>query len=225
MKLALQSLASALFGLLLFGSALFLPAGTFHYWQGWVFIAVFTVCTLVPSSYLAVRSPAALERRLRAGPTAETRPAQRIIISAAGAAFVAVLVVSALDWRFGWSPVPVWLVVVGNLAVAVGLVGAQLVVVQNHYAGSTIRVEDDQPLVSTGMYGVVRHPLDSASLVMMIGLPPALGSLWGLAVVALTFPAVLVARVVDEEKALVDELAGYREYRARVRYRLIPGVW
>lgn len=225
MKLALQSLASALFGLLLFGLALFLPAGTFHYWQGWVFIAVFTVCTLVPSSYLAVRSPAALERRLRAGPTAETRPAQRIIISAAGAAFVAVLVVSALDWRFGWSPVPVWLVVVGNLAVAVGLVGAQLVVVQNHYAGSTIRVEDDQPLVSTGMYGVVRHPLYSASLVMMIGLPPALGSLWGLVVVALTFPAVLVARVVDEEKALVDELAGYREYRARVRYRLIPGVW
>lgn len=225
MKLALQSLASALFGLLLFGLALFLPAGTFHYWQGWVFIAVFTVCTLVPSSYLAVRSPAALERRLRAGPTAETRPAQRIIISAAGAAFVAVLVVSALDWRFGWSPVPVWLVVVGNLAVAVGLVGAQLVVVQNHYAGSTIRVEDDQPLVSTGMYGVVRHPLYSASLVMMIGLPPALGSLWGLVVVALTFPAVLEARVVDEEKALVDELAGYREYRARVRYRLIPGVW
>lgn len=225
MKLALQSLASALFGLLLFGLALFLPAGTFHYWQGWVFIAVFTVCTLVPSSYLAVRSPAALERRLRAGPTAETRPAQRIIISAAGAAFVAVLVVSALDWRFGWSPVPVWLVVVGNLAVAVGLVGAQLVVVQNHYAGSTIRVEDDQPLVSTGMYGVVRHPLYSASLVMMIGLPPALGSLWGLVVVALTFPAVLVARVLDEEKALVDELAGYREYRARVRYRLIPGVW
>ena len=225
MKIALQALGSSVFGILFFGIALFLPAGTFAYWQAWVFIAVFTVCTLVPSSYLAVRSPAALERRLKAGPIAETRPAQRIIISAAAAAFVAVMVASALDWRYGWSPVPVWLVLVGNLTVAIGLVGAQLVVVQNQYAGSTIRVEDDQHLVSTGVYGVVRHPLYSASLVMMIGLPPALGSLWGLVVVALLFPPVLVARILDEEKALIDELAGYGEYTRQVRYRLVPGVW
>lgn len=225
MKVALQASASALFGLLFFGAALFLPAGTFAYWQGWVFIAVFAVCTLVPTVYLAARMPAALQRRLKAGPTAETRPAQRIIIVAAGAAFLATLVVSVLDWRYGWSSVPVVVVLIGNLLVAVGLLASQLVVVQNNYAGSTIRVEDDQHLVSTGLYGVVRHPMYSASLVMTIGIPPALGSLWGLLVPALLFPPILVARILDEEKALTQELAGYRDYTTQVRHRLIPGVW
>lgn len=225
MKTALQALASAVFGVLLFGIMLFLPAGTFAYWQAWVFIAVFTVCTMVPSIYLAARNPAALRRRLKVGPTAETRPVQRIIISAAGAAFVAVMVVSALDWRFNWSALPVWAVVIGNVMVGGGLLTAQLAVIQNNYAGSSITVEDGQPLVSTGLYGVVRHPLYSASIVMAIGIPLALGSVWGLLVLALTLPLVLVARILDEEKALTDELAGYREYTQQVRYRLIPRVW
>ncbi|HEY9264323.1 MAG TPA: isoprenylcysteine carboxylmethyltransferase family protein, partial [Mycobacterium sp.] len=126
MKVALQALAAALLGFLLFAMALFLPAGTLDYWQGWLFIAVFAVCTVVPTIYLAVRMPAALQRRLTAGPTAETRPAQRIIIAAAGVAFVATLVVSVLDWRYGWSTVPVAVVLVGNLFVAVGLLVSQL---------------------------------------------------------------------------------------------------
>lgn len=225
MKIALQALASTLVGVLVFGVALFVPAATFDYWQAWLFIAVFTVCTTVPRIYLAVRSPAALRRRLKAGPTAESRPAQRIIISAAGVAFGAVMVVSALDWRFGWSTAPAWLALVGNLLVAIGLLVAQLAVVQNNYAGSSITVEEDQPLVSTGLYGAVRHPLYSGALIMMIGMPPALGSLWGLAVLALTFTPVIVARILDEGKALTDELSGYRAYKEHVRYRLVPGVW
>lgn len=211
--------------MLFFGILLFLPAGTLAYWQAWVFIAVFAVCTLVPSIYLAARNPAALRRRLKVGPTAETRPVQRIIISAAAAGFVAVMVVSALDWRFSWSAVPVWAVVLGNVMVAGGVLASQLAVIQNNYAGSSITVEDGQPLVSTGLYGAVRHPLYSASIVMAIGMPLALGSLWGLLVLALTFPPVLVARILDEEDAMIEELAGYREYMQRVRYRLIPGLW
>ncbi|MBX7432490.1 isoprenylcysteine carboxylmethyltransferase family protein [Mycobacterium sp. Y57] len=225
MKIGLQMAASATIGLLVLGAALFLPAGTLHYRQGWLFIAVFVVCTLVPSGYLAVRSPAALQRRLNVGPTAETRPAQRVVICAAAASTLAVLVISALDWRFGWSAVPVWLVLAGDMLVGTGLVVAQLVVVQNNYAGASITVEDDQPLVSTGMYGVVRHPMYAASLVLTVGIPPALGSLWGLLVVALTFPPVLAVRILDEEKAMLAGLPGYREYMHRVRYRVIPGVW
>ncbi len=224
MRIALQALASAVFGLLFFGLALFLPAGTFAYWQAWVFIAVFSACSLVSSVYLAVRHPAALARRMNAGPTAETRPAQRIIISAIVLSVVAVLVVSALDWRFGWSTVPVWVVVVGDALVALGLVGTQIVVMQNNYAGASITVEADQPLVSNGLYGIVRHPMYSGTLVMMVGTPLALGSLWGLLAVLVSVP-ILVARILDEEYALTDELAGYRDYQTQVRHRLIPGVW
>ncbi|BBX68907.1 methyltransferase family protein [Mycolicibacterium psychrotolerans] len=224
MKLAVQIATSLVLGLAFFGLVLFLPAGTFDYWQAWVFVAVFSVSTFVPSMYLAIRHPDALARRMKAGPTAESRPAQRIIITATFLAGIAVMVISALDWRFGWSAVPVWLVIAGDVLVAAGLLGAQLVVVQNNYAGASITVEEDQPLVSTGLYGVVRHPMYALSLIMMLGTPPALGSLWGLTAVVAAVP-VLVARLLDEEKALTDDLAGYAEYTRQVPYRLIPGVW
>jgi protein-S-isoprenylcysteine O-methyltransferase Ste14 len=223
-KLAIQTIASSVFGLLFFGVALFGPAGTFDYWQAWVFIGVFMLATMVPSVYLAVKNPAALQRRLNAGPTAETRPIQRIIISATVVLVVAVLVVSALDHRFGWSSVPVPVVWVGNVLVVVGLVLAQFVVIQNSYASANITVEADQPLVSTGLYGVVRHPMYVGALIMMIGSPLALDSLWGVAVVLCAVP-VLAARILDEEKLLTEQLNGYREYTTRVRSRLIPYVW
>ncbi|MBX7451117.1 isoprenylcysteine carboxylmethyltransferase family protein [Mycolicibacterium sp. 3033] len=224
MKLVLRALASAVVGILCLAVAVFVPAGTLHYWQGWGFIAVFTACSVLSGAYLAVRRPDALARRVRAGPTAETRPAQRIIISLMLVAVVATLVVGALDWRFGWSTVAVWLVVLGDVMVAIGLLGAQLVVVQNNWAGASITVEEGQPLVSTGLYSRVRHPMYSATLVMMAGTPLALGSLWGLAVVALTVP-LLAARILDEERALRAGLAGYAEYTQRVRFRLIPDLW
>lgn len=224
MKLAVQTATSLVLGLVFFALVLFLPAGTFHYWQAWVFVAVFSVSTLVPSLYLAIRHPDALARRLKAGPTAESRPAQRIIVTLTFLAGIAVMAISALDWRLGWSAVPVWLVIVGDVLVGVGLLGAQLVVVQNHYAGASITVEEGQPLVSTGLYGIVRHPMYAGSLIMMLGTPPALGSLWGLTAVAAAV-LVLAARLLDEEKALTEELAGYADYTRQVRYRLIPGVW
>lgn len=224
MKTAVQTVGSMVFGALFFGIALFVPAGTFDYWQAWAFIAVFFGATMIPTVYLAAKHPDALARRMKVGPTAETRPAQRIIITATIVLVFVVMVVSALDWRFGWSVVPLGLVALGDVLVGVGLFCAQLVVVQNHYAGASITVEENQPLVSTGLYGVVRHPMYSSTIVVMVGTPLALGSLWGLPVVLLAVP-VLVARILDEEKALTDELAGYPEYRERVRYRLVPGVW
>jgi protein-S-isoprenylcysteine O-methyltransferase Ste14 len=224
MKIGLQTIASTLIGLMFFGLALFLPAWTFHYWQAWVFIAVFIVTTIGPSIYLAVKDPAALQRRMHAGPTAETRPAQRIAISATVLAVVALLVVSALDHRFGWSSVPLAMITLGNVLVAVGLLVAQLVVIQNSYASANITVEADQELASTGLYGLVRHPMYVGALVMMIGTPLALDSYWGLAVLIPGLLA-LAARIVDEEKMLSAELAGYDEYTQKVRYRLLPGVW
>lgn len=220
MKLIVQTVL----GLAFFIAVLFWPAGTFDYWQAWVFLAVFIATTILPSIYLAVRHPDALARRLKAGPTAETRPAQRIIMTLTVALVVATFVLSSLDHRLGWSQVPMWLVVTGNVLVAAGLSVAQLVVMQNNYAAATVRVEADQPLVSTGLYGLVRHPMYTGAAVMMVGTPLALGSLWGLLGVAASAP-VIVARIRDEEQMLTEELTGYPEYRTRVRYRLVPYLW
>jgi protein-S-isoprenylcysteine O-methyltransferase Ste14 len=224
MKVAVQTLASGLFGVAFFVVLLFWPAGTLNYWQAWVFIAVFIVATLVPSVYLAVKDPAALQRRMKAGPTAETRGLQKLVITGTIVAVVAVLVVSALDHRFGWSHVPTPVVVLGNILVAVGLGLAQLVVVQNSYAAATITVEADQKVVSTGVYGLVRHPMYVGTLIMMVGTPLALDSYWGLLATILAVP-ILALRIDDEEKMLRQELDGYDEYTQKVHYRLVPGVW
>lgn len=224
MKIALQSIASGLIGLVVFGLLVFWPAGTFDYWRGWAFIVVFAASTTIPSLYLAAKNPAALRRRMQAGPKAETRPLQKIIISIAFLAMGATIMVSALDFRFGWSPVPAAVSVVGDVLVAVGLGIAMLTTIQNGYASANITVESGQELVSTGMYSVVRHPMYFGNVVLMIGIPLALGSYWGLLFV-IPGLAVLATRILDEEKVLSQQLAGYHDYVQRVHYRLVPYVW
>lgn len=215
---------SAALGVVAFGLILFWPAGTFHYWQAWAFLVVFALSTWIPSLYLLRTNPAALQRRMRAGPLAETRTPQRLIISVAFVSLLAMIVLSALDHRLGWSRVPAPVCVVGDVLVVIGLSVAMLVVVQNSYAAANVTVEAGQALVSTGLYGLVRHPMYSGNVIMMVGIPLALGSYWGLVFVP---PGLLVlaARIRDEEKLLVQELAGYRDYTLRVRYRLLPYVW
>jgi protein-S-isoprenylcysteine O-methyltransferase Ste14 len=224
MKTVGKSALSALVGLLAFGLMLFLPAGTFHYWQAWVFLVVFALSTWIPSVYLTRTNPAALERRMHAGPRPETRPVQRIIISIAFASLAAMIVVSAFDHRFGWSTVPAPNSVIGDVLVAVGLSVAMLVVIQNGYAAANITVESEQTLVSTGLYGLVRHPMYTGNVIMMIGIPLALGSYWGL-VLVIPGLVVLALRIRDEEGLLEQELPGYSEYEQQVHYRLMPYVW
>jgi protein-S-isoprenylcysteine O-methyltransferase Ste14 len=224
MKLFIQAVAASLFALVFFGVLLFWPAGTFNYWQAWVFIAIFTAVSSGPTMYWGLRKPEVLRRRMHAGPIAETRTVQKIATVGTIAMVVAVLVVSALDHRFGWSQVPTPIVVAGDVLVAVGLGMATMVVNQNSYAAATIRVEPDQPVISTGLYGVVRHPMYTGALIMMLGMPLALDSYWGLVTLA-PGVAVLALRIVDEEKMLRQELAGYDEYTQQVHYRLVPGVW
>jgi protein-S-isoprenylcysteine O-methyltransferase Ste14 len=224
MKYGLKALTTSVLGFLYFGVLLFLPAGTFNYWQAWVFIAVFTATTAGPSIYWAVKRPEVLRRRMSAGPTAETRPAQKIIVTGVYLFSSALFFVSALDHRFGWSQVPTTVVLIGDVLVAVGLGLAMLVVHQNSYAAATITVEAEQQLVSTGLYGLVRHPMYFGALIMMIGTPLALDSYWGL-VVLIPSLVVLAFRILDEEKALTQELTGYGEYTQKVHHRLVPGLW
>jgi protein-S-isoprenylcysteine O-methyltransferase Ste14 len=223
MKTVGKGLISATLGLVAFGLMLFLPAGTFHYWQAWVFLAVFALSTWIPSVYLMRTNPAALERRMR-GPFAETRTLQRVVIAVLFICFPAMFVVSALDHRFGWSPVPASISLVGDVLVAVGLGVAMFVVIQNSYAAVNVTVESGQQLVSTGLYGLVRHPMYTGNVILMLGVPLALGSYWGLVVVVPGL-IVLALRILDEEDLLEHELSGYREYTQRVHYRLVPYVW
>lgn len=220
----MKSAISSILGLLGFALLLFVPAGTLHYWQAWVFLGVFIAASLLPSLYLNRIDPAAVERRRRAGPRAETRAVQKAVITATMVSFAAMLVVSGLDHRFGWSNAPAWVCVVGDIMVAVGMGVAMLVVFQNRYAAATITIEAGQPLASTGLYGIVRHPMYSASVVMMIGMALALGSYWALLVVVIGI-ALLSVRILDEEKMLRGELAGYSDYMQKVRYRLLPPLW
>ncbi|MDT5391055.1 MAG: hypothetical protein QOE04_4696 [Mycobacterium sp.] len=224
MKIALQTAVASVLGIGAFVLLLFVPAGTLNWWQGWTFIAVFTLATLVPSGYLARRDPDALKRRMKAGPTNETRPVQRVVIAVCFLLIPGMLVIAGLDHRFGWSMVPVPIVIVGDVLVAAGLVLAQWVVIQNSYAAATIIVEREQPLVDAGLYGMVRHPLYVGALIMMVGSPLALGSLWALVVLVPGFVA-LAVRIVDEEQMLTEQLPGYDEYTQKVPYRLVPHVW
>jgi protein-S-isoprenylcysteine O-methyltransferase Ste14 len=161
---------------------------------------------------------------MHAGPGAETRTVQKIAVSGAFLSLAAMMVVSAFDHRFGWSSVPTAVSLSGDALVALGLGIAMLVILQNRYAAANITVEAEQKVVSTGLYGLVRHPMYFGSLIMMVGIPLALDSYWGL-VIVIPGLIVLAIRILDEEKALEQELDGYREYTQKVRHRLLPYVW
>ena len=219
-RLATQSL---LF-LLVTGALLFLPAGTFDYWEAWVFIAVFIACNIPLTIWVAINDPQLLERRMRAGPIAEKEKSQKIIMTIAFLAFAGEVVIPALDRRFGWSDVPTSVVILGNALIAISYVGFYFVFRENTYSAATIRVEENQRVISTGPYAIVRHPMYVAALVLMLGVPLALGSWWGLLAFALGVPA-LVWRIIDEERLLKRDLPGYAEYAQKAPFRLIPGLF
>jgi protein-S-isoprenylcysteine O-methyltransferase Ste14 len=223
-KLIIPALKSTVGGFVILGLLLFLPAGTLNYWQAWVVIAIFVLGSIAIGIYLSIHDPELLERRKQAGPRAEPRTVQKIIIWILIAALIGMLVVSALDHRFAWSEVPVPVSLVAQGLTAIGLFITFLVLKENSFSASTIRVFKDQKVISTGPYAWVRHPMYSGMLLLVLATPMALGSWWGLLPALLAIP-VLVWRIVDEEKLLNAELPGYADYAGRVRHRLVPLVW
>jgi protein-S-isoprenylcysteine O-methyltransferase Ste14 len=223
-RLIIPLLRSFVVGVAGLGLLLFLPAGTLNYWQAWVLIAVFVLGSNALGLYLAVHDPELLERRKQAGPKAETRLAQKIIISVLIVALTIMLVLSALDHRFGWSDVPALVSLAGDVLAALGLYITFLVVKENTFSGANIKVFKDQKVISTGPYALVRHPMYTGTLLFTLASPPALGSWWGLLPVLLVIP-MLVWRIFDEEKLLNAELPGYADYTRKVRYRLVPLGW
>jgi protein-S-isoprenylcysteine O-methyltransferase Ste14 len=202
---------------------IFLPAWTLTYANGWYVLANLSAWSVALTWYLFKYDPDLLERRL-AGPGAETEPEQKRIQRFAGICVIAIFVISALDYRFGWSAVSLGAILAGHALVCLGMLVVFLVFRENSFAASTIRIADGQRVISTGPYSWVRHPMYSGALLLFIGVPLALGSWWGLAVVV-PLLAVLVLRLRNEELFLLRHLPGYAAYRQKLPYRLVPGIW
>jgi protein-S-isoprenylcysteine O-methyltransferase Ste14 len=206
------------------GVVLFLAAGTWRYLPGWIFLAEFSGCALAVTIYLMRRDPALLERRVQAGPVAERRTGQKVIQTLASLAFLSILLVPALDRRFAWSRVPVPIVALGELLVAAGFLIVFVVFRENSFASAKIEVVQEQRVIETGPYARVRHPMYAGALLLLAGVPLALGSFVGLLVLG-PFAAIIVWRLLDEERVLTTQLPGYAAYARKVRFRLIPGLW
>jgi protein-S-isoprenylcysteine O-methyltransferase Ste14 len=223
-RLRLKAFAGLLLLFVAIAALLFIAAGTSDYWQAWIFLAVYFGSSLVLTLYLMKEDPALLQRRMRGGPTAEKEPVQKIIMLITSLGFVGLLVVPALDHRFAWSQMPPHMALAGDVLVGAGLLAIFFVFRENRFASATIELAPDQKVISSGPYALVRHPMYSGALVMLLGMPIALGSWWGVLVVVTMLPA-LIWRLLEEEKFLAVNLAGYVAYQDSVRYRLLPWVW
>jgi protein-S-isoprenylcysteine O-methyltransferase Ste14 len=219
-----KAFGGLLFLLFVMALLLFLPARTVSYWQAWVFLAVFGASALAITLYLMKNDPELLKRRVSAGPTAEKDWSQKIIQTTASIGFTAILVVSALDHRFGWTPVPLSVSLAGEVLVVLGFLIVFLFYKENTFASATIELAPEQKVISTGPYKLVRHPMYMGASLLLVGIPLSLGSWWGLLAIALMMPA-LIWRLIAEEKFLAKNLAGYTEYQKTVRYRLMPFIW
>jgi protein-S-isoprenylcysteine O-methyltransferase Ste14 len=222
--LIIPTITSFLAGVIGLGVVLFLPAWTINYWQAWVFIVVFSVLVSASGLYFSIKDPALMERRKQAGPAAEQTTGQKILITGAYICLLGVLVFSALDHHFGWSRMPAYVCIIGDGLVVLANVIWFIVQKENSFVGSTVQIFDGQKVISTGPYALVRHPKYVGDLVLIIGIPLALGSWWGLFILALSLPG-LVWRILDEEKLLKKGLTGYLEYTQKVHYRLVPYIW
>ena len=221
MKLFWSALAKFLMGLLLVGILLFLPAGSFRYLNGWLFIGLLFLPMLLLGTVLLIKAPDLLEKRLNAK---EEEAAQKAVVALSALLFVGGFVVAGLDFRFDWSHVPLWAVILASVILLASYALYGEVMRENAYLSRTVEVQENQKVVDTGLYGVVRHPMYAVTLWLFLAIPVVLGSWWSL-LCFLPYVAVLVVRIRNEERVLEEGLEGYAEYKKRVKYRLLPFVW
>jgi len=224
MLLIARALGGLAFLLAAIAAVIFLSAGTLSYPQGWTFLVFFGTCVLLVTLYLIAKDQALLERRTRAGPTAETDARQKAIQAGASMAFIAIFIVSSIDHRFGWTHPASWVERVGDALVALGLFVVWLVFRENTFTAGTIEVAPNQKVISTGPYSLMRHPMYSGAFIMLTGTPLALGSYWGLVPVGVLM-LIIIARLLQEERFLAASLPGYSAYLGAVRIRLAPFIW
>ncbi len=221
MKLLFEALIKFLCGVAAVMLLLFLPCGSLEYTNGWLLCLLLFVPMLVMGVVLFVASPSLLKKRLD---SKEKRGEQKGVVLVSGVGLLAGFIVAGLDFRFGWSHVPVPAVIAASVLFLLSYAMYAEVLRENEYLSRTVRVEEGQRVVDSGLYSIVRHPMYSAVILMFLSIPIVLGSLWSF-LIFLHFPVVIVVRIIGEEKLLSAELAGYDEYKKKVKYRLIPFIW
>lgn len=221
MKLFIEAMVKFTCGLLLVGLLIFLPAGTIAYTYGWLLVGLLFGPMLIAGFMMLARSPDLLKKRLDAK---EKQGAQKGVVAVAGIMFITGFVVAGLDYRFGWSQVPTWAVIAASVLFLASYALYAEVLRENAYLSRTVKVEEGQTVVDTGLYGIVRHPMYAVTILLFLMMPLVLGSWYALIPFAF-YPAVIVVRLKDEEALLTKELSGYEAYKQKVKYRLIPFIW
>ena len=221
MKLLVEALIKFTCGLLLVGLLIFLPAGTLGYTYGWLLIGLLFVPMLFAGFVMLIKSPDFLKKRLDAK---EKQGTQKGVIAIAGLMFIAGFVVAGLDFRFGWSTMPMWVTVAASVLFLIAYALYAEVMRENAYLSRTIKVEQGQKVVDTGLYGIVRHPMYAVTILLFLMIPLVLGSWYALIAFAF-YPAIIIVRLKDEEELLTRELSGYAAYKEKVKCRIIPFIW
>ena len=221
MKLLTSAITKFLAGIILVGLLVFLPAGTINYPGGWLFCGLLFIPMLILGIVLYLKAPELLKKRLD---SKEKEKTQKGVVAFSGLAFLLSFLLSGLDFRFGWSEVPTWLTIVASAVFLISYGIYAEVMRENAYLSRNIKVQEGQKLIDTGLYGIVRHPMYTATVFMFTAIPLVLGSWYGLAVM-LTYPVVIAVRLLNEEKVLSEGLEGYIDYKKKVKYRLLPFIW
>jgi len=220
-KLFVNGIVKFLSGLILVALPLFLSAGSFAYWNAWLFMGILFIPMFIAGLILMKKNPYLLEKRLNAK---EEQSEQKTVIALSGIMFLLGFIVAGLDYRFQWIKLPEWVAIVGAVVflIAYGLYAE--VLRENTYLSRTIEVQENQKVIDTGLYGIVRHPMYAVTLVLFLSMPIVLGSVIAF-IIFLTYPFIIAGRIKNEEKVLEEGLAGYKEYKRKVKYRLVPFVW
>lgn len=221
MKLLLRALVKYVGGLIAVGALVFIPAGTVYFLNGWIFMGILFIPMLIAGIVLLTRNPGLLEKRLNAK---EKQKGQSLVILLSGLMFLAGFIVSGLGYRFHWHQIPLWGSIAASILFLLGYILYAEVLRENTFLSRTVEVQENQTVVDTGLYGVIRHPMYTATLLLFMTMPLILGSLHGF-IIFLVYPFIIARRIKGEEAFLERELAGYREYKQKVKYRLLPFVW
>ena len=220
-KLFFQALIKFLLGAVIFGLLIFLPAGSLHYWQGWLMMGILFVPMFVAGLILMVKNPELLRKRLNAK---EEEKEQKSVVALSGMMFVAAFVVAGLNWRFQWVMLPEWAVWLATALFLFGYVLYAEVLRENAYLSRTIEVQEDQKVIDTGLYGIVRHPMYTATIILFLSMPLVLASPISFLIMLLYIP-LIAKRIRNEEAVLEQGLKGYTEYKQRVKYKVFPYIW
>ena len=221
MKLFLNAFIKFCLGIVLVGVLVFLPAMTFNYPGGWLFMALLFTPMIIMGAVMLIKSPDLLKRRLEAK---EEKGTERGVVALSGLVFLLGFLISSFDFRYDWSSVPLWLTIVSSALFLLGYGIYAEVMRENAYLSRTVKVSENQTVITGGLYAVVRHPMYLATLLMFLPIPLILGSFFGLIPFAF-YPFLIAVRILDEEKLLTKELLGYAEYKNKTKYRLIPFIW